>query len=53
MAQTQKQLATYVGEDVHQRFRVRAAQLGLSMSELLKRLVDAELAKEVSHDDGH
>lgn len=43
---TEKQLAAYVTEDVHRRFRIRAARLGLSMSQLLKRLVDNELAKE-------
>lgn len=50
MTDTQKQLATYVDEDVHRRFRVRAAQMGLSISGLLKRLVSVELEKEA--DDG-
>lgn len=46
MTEAQKQLATYVDEDTHRRFRVRAAQMGLSISALLKRLVSAELDKE-------
>lgn len=49
---TDKQLATYVSEDVHRRFRVRAAQQGLSISGLLKRLVNRELAEAQEADNG-